>query len=114
LHAAIDAALAARAALGITAVDDIAAVRIEADPPAPRTKFNAGPAKRRPPQVVEAQFAQPFLVATALMKGRVGIAVVEGLGDAAVLALADRSAGVAREGRPKRPLSITVRHADGQ
>ncbi len=113
LHAAIDAALAARAALGITAVDDIAAVTIEADPAGHADQFNAGPFKRRPTQVVEAQFAQPFLVATALVKGRVGIADVDGLGDAAVLALSDHIVGVAREGRPKRSLSITVRHSDG-
>ena len=87
LHAAIDAALAARAALGITAADDIAAVTIEADPAGHADQFAAGPTKRRPTQVVEAQFAQPFLVATALVKGRVGIADVDGLGDAAVLAL---------------------------
>jgi 2-methylcitrate dehydratase PrpD len=86
LHGAIDAALAARAALGITAADDIAAVTIEADPAGHADQFNAGPTKCRPTQVVEAQFAQPFLVATALVKGRVGIADVDGLGDAAVLA----------------------------
>ena len=114
LHAAIDAALAARAALGITAADDIAAVTIEADPAGHADQFAAGPAKRRPTQVVEAQFAQPFLVATALVKGKVGIADVDGLGDAAVLALSDRIAGVAREGRPKRSLSITVRRTDGR
>lgn len=114
LHAAIDAALMARAALGITAAGDIAAVTIEADPAGHADQFEAGPAKRRPTQVVEAQFAQPFLVATALVKGRVGIADVDGLGDAAVLALSDRIVGVAREDRPKRSLSITVQHTDGR
>ena len=43
LHAAIDAALAARAALGITAADDIAAVTIEADPAGHADQFAAGP-----------------------------------------------------------------------
>ena len=100
--------------LGITAADDIAAVTIEADPAGHADQFDAGPFKRRPTQVVEAQFAQPFLVATALVKGRVGIADVDGLGDAAVLALSDRIAGVARDDRPKRSLSITVRQADGR
>jgi 2-methylcitrate dehydratase PrpD len=114
LHGAIDAALAARAALGITAADDIAAVTIEADPAGHADQFNAGPTKCRPTQVVEAQFAQPFLVATALVKGRVGIADVDGLGDAAVLALSDRIVGVARESRPKRSLNITVRHTNGR
>jgi 2-methylcitrate dehydratase PrpD len=114
LHAAIDAALAARAALGITAADDIATVTIEADPAGYAGQFAAGASKRHPTQVVEAQFAQPFLVATALVKGRVGIADVDGLGDAAVLALSDRIVGVAREARPKRSLSITVRRTDGR
>jgi 2-methylcitrate dehydratase PrpD len=64
--------------------------------------------------VVEAQFAQPFLIATALVHGKVGIAEVDGLGDASVLALSDRIAGVARDGRPKGSLSITVQRTDGR
>ncbi len=105
LHAAIDAALAAR---------DIASVTIEADAAGHSDQFGRGPAKRRPTQVVEAQFAQPFLVATALARGKVGIAEVDGLGDEAVLALSDRIAGVARDGRPKGSLSITVHRTDGR
>jgi 2-methylcitrate dehydratase PrpD len=46
--------------------------------------------------------------------GKVGIAEVDGLGDAAALALSDRIAGTAREDRPKRSLSITVRRNDGR
>jgi 2-methylcitrate dehydratase PrpD len=114
LHGAIDAALAARATLGITAAGDIAAVTIEADPAGHADQFDAGPAKRRPTQVVEAQFAQPFLVATALVYGKVGIADVDGLGDDAVRALSDRIAGAAREERPRRSLGITVRRTDGR
>ncbi len=87
---------------------------IEADLAGHAAEFSGAPAKRRPTQVVEAQFAQPFLVATALAHGRVGIADVEGLGDVTVLALADRIAGVARAGRPARSLSITVRSTDGR
>ena len=114
LHAAIDAALAARAALEIDGADDIGAVTIEADPAGHHDQFARGPAKRRPTQVVEAQFAQPFLVATALVHGRVGISEVAGLGDASVLALADRIAGVARDGRPKGSMSITVQRTQGR
>ena len=114
LHAAIDAALAARTALAIAGADDIEAVTIEADPAGHADQFGGSTAKRRPTQVVEAQFAQPFLVATALVHGKVGIAEVDGLGDAAVLALSDRITGVAREGRPRRSLSITVRRTDGR
>jgi 2-methylcitrate dehydratase PrpD len=114
LHAAIDAALAARAQLQITRADDIAAVTIEADPAGHADQFEHGPAKHRPTQVVEAQFAEPFLVATALVHGRVGIAEVDGLGDPAVLALSDRIEGVACEGRKKGSLSITVSRTDGR
>ncbi|HEV2334360.1 MAG TPA: MmgE/PrpD family protein [Stellaceae bacterium] len=114
LHAAIDAALAARTRLDIERADDIATVTLEADPPGHADQFDSGPAKRRPTQVVEAQFAQPFLVATALVHGRIGIAEVDGLGDAAVLALSDRIAGVAREGRTKGSLGITVQRTDGR
>jgi 2-methylcitrate dehydratase PrpD len=114
LHATIDAALAARAQLQIECADDIAAVTIEADTTGHGDQFERGPAKRRPTQVVEAQFAQPFLVATALVHGKVGIAEVDGLGDPAVLALSDRIAGVAREGRKKGSLSITVIRTDGR
>jgi 2-methylcitrate dehydratase PrpD len=114
LHAAIDAALAVRALLGITAADEIASVTIEADPGGHADQFRGGTAKRRPTQVVEAQFAQPFLVATALVHGKVGIAEVAGLGDASVLALSDRIAGVPRQDRPKRSLSIAVHRTDGR
>src|SRR6516165_12074786 len=112
LHAAIDAALAARTALGIAGAGDIESVTIEADPAGHADQFGRGPAKRRPTQVVEAQFAQPFLVATALVHGKIGIAEVDGLGDPSVLALSDRIAGVAREGRQKGSLSITVTTTD--
>src|SRR6516162_2219693 len=114
LHAAIDAALAARARLEIARPDDIRSVTIEADPAGHDDQFGRGPAKRHPTQVVEAQFAQPFLVATALVHGKIGIAEVDGLGDAAVLALSDRITGVARGGRPKGSLSITVQRTDGR
>jgi 2-methylcitrate dehydratase PrpD len=112
LHAAIDAALAARAQLQIERPDNIEAVTIEADPAGHSDQFGRGPQKRRPTQVVEAQFAQPFLVATALVHGKVGIPEVAGLGDALVLALSDRITGVARDGRPKGWLSITVQMSD--
>ena len=114
LHAAIDAALAARAQLQIEQAQDIAAVTIEADPAGHGDQFERGPAKRRPTQVVEAQFAQPFLVATALVHGKIGIAEVDGLGDASVLALSDRIVGTARDGRRKGSLGITVQRTDGR
>src|SRR3954463_11922689 len=114
LHAAIDAALAARAALQVERAEDIAAGTIDADPAGHADQFERGPAKRHPTQVVEAQFAQPFLVATALVQGKVGIAEVDGLGDPAVLTLSDRIAGVARENRTKGSLAITVQRTNGR
>lgn len=114
LHAAIDAALAARTELGIERRGDIAAVTIEADPAGYSNEFERGPAKRRPRQVVEAQFAQPFLVATALVHGKIGIADVDGLGDEDVLTLSERIVGVAREGRRPRFPSIMVQRTDGR
>ncbi len=114
LHAAIDAALAARTALGTTSAADIDAVVIEADPANHADQFQNGPVKRRPTQVVEAQFAQPFLIATALHQGRVGIGDVAGLGSPEVLALSDRIEGKPRADKPKSWLSITLRHRDGR
>src|SRR5438270_821486 len=108
LHPAIDAALAARAQLKVERLDDIASVTIEADPAGHSDQFGRGPTKRRPTQVVEAQFAQPFLVATALVHGKAGIAEVDGLGNASVLSLSDRIIGVARDYRPRGSLSMTV------
>ena len=114
LHPAIDAALAARAQLKIERPEDIASVTIEADPAGHSDQFERGPTKRRPTQVVEAQFAQPFLVATALVYGNVGITEVDGLGDASVLSQSDRIVGVPRDDRPRGSLSITVKRTDGR
>ncbi len=108
LHSAIDAALAARQRLGISGAADIHSVAIEAD------SIDAAPVVRRPTQVVEAQFARPFLVATALVHGRVGIAEVDSLGSDAVLALSDRIAGIARQAAARDWARIEVRHIDGR
>ncbi len=108
LHSVIDAALAARAQLGIGRAADIASVTIEAD------SADAAPVTRRPTQVVEAQFARPFLVATALVHGKVGIAEVDSLGSADVLALSDRIAGVANPAHGRDSAQITVQHTDGR
>ncbi len=65
--------------------------------------------------MVEAQFALPFLVATALVHGRVGIADVAGLGDATTLALADRIEGEVVTGRkPRGWVVLTLRLANGR
>ena len=108
LHSVIDAALAARAKLGIERAEDIASVTIEAD------SADAAPVTRRPTQVVEAQFARPFLVATALVCGKVGIAEVDRLGTPDVLSLADRIASIADPAHARDSAKITVRHTDGR
>ena len=70
---------------GLTGATQIAEVTIAMDKAGHADQFESGPFKRRPTQVVEAQFALPFLVATALAHGRVGIGDVAGLGDAATV-----------------------------
>lgn len=63
------------------------------DAPSHADQFESGPQKSCPTQIVEAQFALPFLIATALLKGRVGITEVAAFGDPTVLALAARVTG---------------------
>ena len=65
--------------------------------------------------MVEAQFAQPFLIATALVHGKVGIAEVDGLGDAAVLAICRTGSPASRAmaGRKGRSAS-RCRRTDGR
>ena len=115
LHAGIDAALAAHARLGLTDARQLAEVTIALDKAAHADQFESGPHKRRPTQVVEAQFALPFLIATALTHGKVGIGEVSGLGDDATLALSDRIAGQAvPDAKPRDWLTLTVRLTDGR
>ncbi len=115
LHAGIDAALAVRTQLGLTSASDIAEVTMTLGKSAYADQFTGGTAKRRPTQVVEAQFALPFLVATALEHGKVGIGEVSGLGDAATLALSDRIQGEALGDEKARDwLRLTVRRTDGR
>ena len=115
LHAGIDAALAAREQLGLTDPGQLAAVTIALDKAAHADYFGSGPRKRRPAQVVEAQFALPFLIATALVHGRVGIGDVSSLGDPATLALSDRIGGqVVAESKPRDWLTLHVRLTDGR
>ena len=113
LHTAIDAALAVRAQIGNAS---LAKVTIGLERGAYADQFENGPAPRRPAQVVEAQFALPFLVATALTHGRVGIGDVAGLGDAATLSLSDRIVGevVDAAGKPRGWVRIVAELTDGR
>jgi 2-methylcitrate dehydratase PrpD len=100
-HAILDAAIAVRGQLGLTTTQAggrIAGVCVSADAGTVADQFAGAAHKRRPRQIVEAQFALPFLVAAALTHGRVGIGEVGAIDDAAVLALADRIEGRAVDG----------------
>jgi 2-methylcitrate dehydratase PrpD len=89
-HAILDAAIAVRRTLG---ANDIAHVTVATDAGTVADQFNGAPHKRRPTQIVEAQFALPFLIAAALTHGRVGISEVANIRDTAVLDLATRIEG---------------------
>ncbi len=112
LHAGIDAALMVRAQIGAAT---IRSVTIAMDKASHADQFESGTVTRRPTQIVQAQFALPFLVATALVHGKVGIGEVSGLGDAATLSLADRIEGtVVTDTKPRGWLTITVETSDGR
>jgi 2-methylcitrate dehydratase PrpD len=116
-HAILDAALQLYQRLDLTTAETgagIAKVMITVDPRTYKDQFSPEAGKRRPSQVVEAQFSIPFLVAAALVRGRVGIGEVAGVDDPQVLALSDRIQGTIREDAPAGWARITVRHADGR
>ena len=104
-HAMIDAALSLRA-------EGIASVHLVLDGPSYADQFETGPHKRRPGQIVEAQFALPFLIATALLRGKVGIREVAEFAAPDLLALAEKVTGEAGSGK-RGTGSMTVRLADG-
>ena len=110
LHAAIDAALGLREQLGGAPV---AALRIACDAATYCDAFEAGSAKIRPTQIVEAQFALPFLVAAALVHGKVGIDEVAKFSHPAVLDLAGRIEGCADGSLAGRSMTITAVTPDG-
>jgi 2-methylcitrate dehydratase PrpD len=71
-------------------------------------QFFGAPHKRRPTQIVQAQFALPFLVAAALVHGRVGITDVADIDNVRVLDVAARTAGVPGE-RHKSGVTVSLR-----
>jgi len=87
-HACVDAALLLRQqGLRPEQVE-----RIEALMPETVIPIVCEPAanKKRPANTYDAQFSIPFLVSAALVRGRLTLAELDALGDAEVLALADR------------------------
>jgi 2-methylcitrate dehydratase PrpD len=116
-HAILDAALELYRRLDLSTADmgaGIDAVAIAVNPQTHKDQFSPEAGKRRPAQVVEAQFSIPFLVAAALVHGRVGIGEVAGVDDPQVLALSDRIQGTVREDASATWAQITVRRTDGR
>jgi 2-methylcitrate dehydratase PrpD len=116
-HRILDAAMALYRQLDLATARegaDIDDVVITTNPQTYHTEFGANPTKRRPTQVVEAQFSLPFLAATALALGRIGIADVSRVDNPTVLALADRMRGEPHCDAPPGWGRITVRRSDGR
>ena len=116
-HAILDAALALYRQLDLATTDTgagIAEVVITVSPQTYKEQLGPEAGKRRPAQVVEAQFSVPFLVAAALVYGRVGIGEVAGVDDPRVLALAEHIQGKVREDAPTGWAQIAVRRNDGR
>jgi 2-methylcitrate dehydratase PrpD len=109
-HAAIDAAIALHQALGLADGAAIEDVVVTADAALIGENFAGAAHKRRPTQIVQAQFALPFLLAIGLLRGRIGIADVADFDDPDLLALAARIKGEPGTGK----LRITVRRTDGR
>jgi 2-methylcitrate dehydratase PrpD len=116
-HAILDAALALYQQLDLTTADagaGIAEVTITTSAQTYKDQLSPEAGKWRPAQVVEAQFSIPFLVAAALVYGRVGIGEVAGVDDPRVLALAERVQGIVREDVPAGWAQVAVQRADGR
>ncbi|HVZ08000.1 MmgE/PrpD family protein [Rhodopila sp.] len=110
LHAAIDGAIALHQALGLDDGGTLDSVTVTAAPSVVAEYFLGAPHKRAPTQIVEAQFALPYLLAAGLLYGRVGIDQVAQFSDPRVLELAQRIQGVSEDGPP----GITARRGDGR
>ena len=111
LHATIDAALALHNALGGA---EIGTVTVAADAFTVGDQFTGGAHKRAPTQIVQAQFAMPFLIAAALLRGRVGIAELNATDAPDILALSARIGAETVAKAPFGAARITVQCADGR
>ena len=113
-HAMLDAAIAVRRQLGLEVGADIAEVAdvlVAATAATIADNFKGAPHKRRPTQIVEAQFALPYLIAAALVHGRVGITEVADIHNPQVLAIA---AGMQGTASGPQESGVTVRLRDGR
>jgi len=116
-HAALDAALAVYRQLHLANTQseaDIAEVLVTTNPRTYADQFAPGTTAWRPTQVVEAQFSLPFLIATALVRGQVGIADVANVNDSEVLSLAERIRGESEADAVPGWARLTVQHRDGR
>ena len=116
-HTILDAALQVYAQLDLATAregQEIADVVVTTNPQRCAAEFGPGTTKRHPTQVVEAQFSLPFLVAAALVLGRIGIGDVAGVDHPSVLALAERIRGEAKDDAPAGWAKIMVQRTDGR
>jgi 2-methylcitrate dehydratase PrpD len=116
-HAALDAALALYQQLDLAKAQseaDISEVIVATNPRTYADQFAPGTTAWRPTQVVQAQFSLPFLIATALVRGRIGIADVANVDAPPVLSLAERIQGESEAGAKSGWARITIRHRDGR
>lgn len=111
-HPAIDAAIGLRRELRLGGAGEAAAaiakVQFETDDASFRDQLAPGTHRRRPSHVIEAQFSTPFLVAMALLRGRVTIDDVADVADPTVLALASKIEGVPVRDKPRGWARLTV------
>ncbi|HEY7711410.1 MAG TPA: MmgE/PrpD family protein [Candidatus Entotheonella sp.] len=116
-HTLLDAALQLYEQLDLATAQEgkeIADVVVTTNAQTCAAEFGPGTTKRRPTQVVEAQFSLPFLVAVALTLGRIGIGDVARVDHPSVLALAERLQGEAKDDAPAGWARIWVRRTDGR
>jgi 2-methylcitrate dehydratase PrpD len=110
----LDAAIAAREQLALgtsTDIAEVADVTVTANASTIADNFNNAPQKRQPTQIVEAQFALPYLIAAALVHGRVGITEVADFRNPHVLNIAARMHGIVAQSQLS---GVTVRLRDGR
>lgn len=110
-HAILDATISVRDKLKLgTVVDlsEVAEVSVSCPASVADEQFRGAMHKRRPTHIVEAQFALPYLVAAALVHGRVGITEVADIHNVRVLDLAARMTGVEAE-RHKSGVAVSLR-----
>lgn len=113
-HAILDAAIAARTQLGLGRsldVAEIASVEVAAPGATVAEQFAGASHKRRPTQIVEAQFALPYLIAAAIVHGRVGVSEVADTTNARVLGISDSMVGV---DAGQTPANVTIGLRDGR